>query len=168
LANSLGWQRDLQDPLRSSTRVGELLGGEEAAAPQPAEDGDRRTLDALVADLVAVPVAPEQRVEVPVAEALDHLRELALKRQTTHLTVGDHSETGVFLQTDRRLDSCVLHPLELGRTDLTALQALSRLEKPARPEETADDVRARRDHDANLREAHPHAASRAYLPLYAW
>ncbi len=158
MANSLGWQRDLQDPLRSSARVGELLGGEEAAAPQPAEDGDRRTLDALVADLVAVPVAPEERVEVPVAEALDRLRELALKRQTTHLAVGDHSETGVFLQTDRRLDSCVLHPLELGRTDLTALQALSRLEKLARPEETADDVSARRDHDANLREAHPHAA----------
>jgi hypothetical protein len=62
LANSLGWQRDLQDPLRSSTRVGELLGGEEAAAPQPAEDGDRRTLDALVADLVAVPFAPQEHV----------------------------------------------------------------------------------------------------------
>ena len=126
MANSLGWQRDLQDPLRSSARVGELLGGEEAAAPQPAEDGDRRTLDALVADLVAVPVAPEERVEVPVAEALDRLRELALKRQTTHLAVGDHSETGVFLQTDRRLDSCVLHPLELERTDLTALQGAPR------------------------------------------
>jgi hypothetical protein len=68
---------------------------------------------------------------------------------------------GVFLQADRRLDGCVFHLLELGRTDLTALQALSRLEKLARPEETADDVGARRDHGANLREALSHAAVRA-------
>jgi hypothetical protein len=70
-------RRDLDDPLRPSARVSELLGGEEATAPELAEDGDRRALDALVPDLVAMPVAPQERVEVPVAEALDRLRELA-------------------------------------------------------------------------------------------
>jgi hypothetical protein len=142
-------------------RVGELLGGEETPAPQPTDDGDRRAFDALVPDLVPVPVAPQKRIKIPVAEALNRLRELALKRQTTHLTVGDHGEAGVLLQVDRRLDRGVLDPLELGCTNFTALQALSRLKKLPRPEEAADDVSTRRDHDANLREAHSPAANRA-------
>src|SRR5262249_17323143 len=90
-------QRDLNDPPRPSPRVDELLSGEEAAAAQPVENGDRRPLDALVPDLVPVPVTPEERIKIPVAESLDRLRELALKRQTTHLTVGDHSQAGVLL-----------------------------------------------------------------------
>jgi hypothetical protein len=40
------------------------------------------------------------------------------------------------------------------------LQAPSRLEKLTRPKEAADDVSARRNHAANLREAHSHAADR--------
>jgi hypothetical protein len=53
--------------------------------------------------------------------------------------VGEQARAG---QRDlhRRLDRCILHPLELGPTGLTALLALSRLEKLARPEEAADDV----------------------------
>jgi deazaflavin-dependent oxidoreductase (nitroreductase family) len=85
-----------------------------------------------------------------------------LERQTTHLTVGDHSHAGILLQADRRLDRCVFNPLELERTELATLQALSRLHKPARPEEATHDVSARRDHGANLREAHSHAAERGF------
>ena len=68
--------------------------------------------------------------------------ELALKRQRTPLTVGNHSQAGVLLQTDRRLDRCVFHPLEHRPTDLTALQAFSRLEKLTRPEMAPDDTSA--------------------------
>jgi hypothetical protein len=95
--------------------------------------------------LVAMPVAPQERIEIPLADALDRLRELALKRQATPLAVGDHAEADVVLQADRRINRRVLDPLELG-------QPISpRLEQLAWPEETANDISARRDHGTNLR-----------------
>jgi hypothetical protein len=57
--------------------------------------------------------SPQERVEIPAAQALDRLRELALKRQTTHFAIGDHGEAGIPLQADHPLDSCVLDHLEL-------------------------------------------------------
>jgi hypothetical protein len=139
---------DFDDPRRPSAREGELLGGEEATAAQPVEDSDPWALDMLVAHLGAVPVAPQERVEIPVAEALDRLGELALERQAAHLAVRDHGKSRVFLQADRRIDRGILDALELGRTDLASVPALPGVEQLGRPEKAADYVGTRHQHGA--------------------
>ena len=72
-------QRHLHDPVGPASGVGELLGGEEALAPQLAHHPDARAFDSLLAELVALPVTPKERVQVPFAEAFDRVGELALE-----------------------------------------------------------------------------------------
>jgi hypothetical protein len=111
---------------------------------------DRRPLDGRVPDLLSVPLAPEEGVEVPLAEPLDRLRQLALEGEPSHLAVGDDVQARFLLEPDRLVDGAVLNPLELWRSDLAAVQPVARLEQPSRPEEASDHVGARLDHAPTL------------------
>ena len=68
--------------------------------------GGRSTLH--LAELAALPLAPEKGVQVPVAEALDRLGHLALERETPHLAVGDDVDARVLLEPKRLVDGGVL------------------------------------------------------------
>ncbi len=131
-------------------RVGELVGGEEAPAPELPLHRDRRALDPHLAELAALPLAPEKRVEIPLAEALDRLGHLALERETPHLPVGDDVHARVLLEPQNLVDGGVLGLLQLGRAELALLEPVARGEQLRRPEEAADDVRARLEHAATV------------------
>ena len=133
-----------------TARVRELLGREEALLPKRSLDGDRRSFDVHLAELVRLPLAPEEGVQIPVAEPVDGLGQLALEREPAHLAVRDDVEAGLLLEAERRVDGCVLHPLELGRRERADLPLLARFQQLGRPEQAADDVAASREHAATL------------------
>jgi hypothetical protein len=113
-----------------------------------------------------VPLAPEEGVQVPLAEPLDRLRELALKGEATQLAVRDDVETGFFLKPDHGVDRAVLDALELRWSDLAAPQPLACFEQLWRPEQASDDVGARVDHAVSLRRlASMEARAEARVPL---
>ena len=112
-----------------------------------AELGDRaelgRALGGLVADgLATLPVAPQECVDVPVAEAVDRLDDLALERQPAHLAVGDHREAGVLLQRHAEVDGAIFDDLEGGPADAPRRQRRLRLEQRGRAQQAADNVGA--------------------------
>ena len=146
-------QRHLQDAVGAPVRVRKLVGREEALLPKRSLDGDRRSLDVHLAELVRLPLAPEKGVQVPFAEPVDCLGQLALEREPAHLAVRDDVEPGLLLEAERRVDGCVLHALELGRRQLTGLPLLARFQQLGRPEQAADDVAASREHAATLDQA---------------
>jgi hypothetical protein len=98
-----------------------------------------------------LPLAPEERVEVPLAEALDGSRELTLKRESAHLAVGDDREACLLLELEGVVDRLVLHPLERGGRQLPLGELLLRCEQVWRAKKTPDDVRSRVEHDLTLR-----------------
>jgi hypothetical protein len=105
-------QRDLQQPIGASTRKGQLLGAQGTAASQLPDHGQLWTLDPPVADvLVAMPVAPQEGVEIPAREALDGRGDLALERQATHLTIGHDRDARLLLQAQGLVDSIVFDAL---------------------------------------------------------
>ena len=58
---------------------------------------ESRTLDDEIPELAGMPFPPEESIQVPLAEALDGGRHLALEREAAHLAVGDDVEPGPFL-----------------------------------------------------------------------
>ena len=90
-----------------------------------------------------MPLAPEERVDVPVGEAVDGRRELALEREAAHLPIGHDIESRILLAAQRRVDGCVLDALEAGGRQLSPLQGLLCGEELRRAEETADDIAPR-------------------------
>ena len=96
-----------------------------------------------------MPLAPEERIDVPLSKALDGGRHLALEGQSAHLSVGDDCEAGLLLEANRLVDGAVFGPLQLSRVDLSTLVPLLGLEQLGRPQETADDVGAGREHGRN-------------------
>ena len=126
------------------------MGREEAPAPQLPLHRDRRALDLHLAELAALPLAPEERVEIPVPEALDRLGHLALEREPAHLAVRNDGHPRLLLEPERGVDSGVLRQLEPSRVELPSLEPLARVEQFRRPEQAADDVRARLEHAATV------------------
>ncbi len=143
-------QSHFQDAVGPGLRVRELVGGEEALPPELPLHGDRRALDPHLAELAALPFAPEKGVEVPISEALDRLGHLALEREPPHLSVGDDVHPCVLLESQSVVDGGVLGLLQLGRAELPLLEPVARGEQLRRPEEAADDVRARLEHGATV------------------
>ncbi len=129
-------------------RVRELGGRQEAPPPQLLDDGDRRPRDRQVAQLLRVPVAPQERVEVPGCEAVDRRGQLALEREPAHLAVGHDLEAGLLLQREGPVDRPVLGTSELLGGDLPGRVESLRLEQLRRTQQAADDVRARLDQRA--------------------
>jgi hypothetical protein len=98
-----------------------------------------------------VPLAPEERVEIPGAEALHRGRKLALEREPAHLAVRDDVEAGVLLQRERVVDRTVLDLLERRVRERAAVEALTRLEQLRRPQKAAHDVGSGQEHADSLR-----------------
>src|SRR5205823_6185875 len=69
-------KRHLDHTVGAPAHVGELLGRQRPFPSKLPDHRKRRPLDAHLAELAALPIAPEERVEVPVAEAVDGRREL--------------------------------------------------------------------------------------------
>src|SRR5262249_28272796 len=117
-----------------------------------------------VAHDVALPAAPQERVEIPVAEAVDGLHHLALEGQPAHLAVRDDVQPRLGLTVEHFVDGGVLRGAQLVR-----VSALARGEQLGRTQEAADDVRARVDHDAAAASAlsDGRSASRFEMPKAA-
>src|SRR5262249_39234693 len=111
-----------------------------------------------------LPAPPQERVEVPVAEAVDRLHHLALEGQASHLPVRDHLHPRLCLAAQRVVDRGVLGGAELVRAAVLACG-----QEPHRPQQAADDVRARIDHDAVAASAWSvgRSASRFEMPTAA-
>ena len=93
-----------------------------------------------------MPIAPEERIQIPFTKALDGLNHLALERQPPHLAVGQHREAGLFLLGHRFVYGPVLDDLVAGSSDLARAKALLRGQQPRRPQQASDYVSVRRDH----------------------
>src|SRR5207244_3033556 len=144
-------QRHLDDQVSAAAGVYELFSRERAFAPERLLDRELRPFDAKLAQLVALPLAPEEGVEVPVGEALDRGRQLALKRESAHLAVGDDRKACLLLELEGVVYRLVLHPLECGGRQLAVGELLLRREQVGRAKKTADDVRSRVEHALTLR-----------------
>jgi hypothetical protein len=91
--------------------------------------GQGRSLDVHVAQLVAMPLAPEKGVEIPVGEAVDRRGQLALKGEAPHLAVRDDVEPGLLLQGEGLVDGRVLHLREAVPRRWRRFELLPRLEQ---------------------------------------
>jgi hypothetical protein len=97
-----------------------------------------------------VPLAPEERVDVPLPEAFDCRGHLALEGEAPHLAVRHHIEPGLLLEREGRVDRFVLCLLEGGLRERARLELLPRLEQERRPEEAADDIGTSQEHMVTL------------------
>ena len=133
-------QRDLRDGAGAAAQVHELLHCDPAPPPQRCHDAEGRHLHATVAVLVAVPFTPQERVEVPLPEALDRLEKLALERQAPLFPVGRHRQAGRLLGSDDLVDRPVLDAFEGRRGELPPVAALTGDEQRLGTQQAADDV----------------------------
>src|SRR5574337_1710073 len=134
------WKRDLQYPVSSLTRIRELLSGQETLAAKLAHDSDRWPLDHHLPELFALPLAPKEGIEVPLAEPLDGGRHLALEGEAPHLPIGYDIEVGLFLKSQCFIDRPIFNPLELSRRELARGELFLRIEKLGWPKQAADDI----------------------------
>ena len=111
-------------------------------APQRSSDAQRGgALLLQVADpFIALPVAPEEGVEVELAEALDRLRHLALEREPTYLAVGENLQPRLLLRGDSPVDCGVLDALELRRPDPSRVEVFAGGQQFRRSDHAADYV----------------------------
>src|SRR5439155_22850100 len=126
-------------------------------------DRELRPFDSKLTELVALPLAPEECAEVPFGKAFDGGRELALKRESAHLAVGDDREACLLLELEGVVNRLVLDPLERGGRQLSVGELLLRCEQVGRAKKTADDVRSRLEHALTLRTS-GRRAQNAQLP----
>lgn len=135
-----------------AAQVDELLDAEVALAAQLAGDAQpRRARRALIAHaLVALPVAPQEGIDVPLAKALHGLGQLALERQAAHLAVGEHVEAGVVLQGHGPIHGAVFGGLELGGREAASGIGFAGREQLRWAEQAADDVSAGNAHGGDL------------------
>src|SRR5690348_13970960 len=66
---------------------------------------------------VAVPIAPQKSINVICPETAHGVRELALKGEPSHLTIGDDVEISCLLQCHGLIDCAILDCLELRLCD---------------------------------------------------
>jgi hypothetical protein len=97
-----------------------------------------------------VPLAPEEGVDVPLAEPLHGGRQLALEGESAHLAVRDDLEPGVLLELEHLVHGAVLDALELCPGQLARLEALARLEQRRRTQEASDDVGSGCEHAGSV------------------
>ena len=112
-----------------------------------------RALGRPVADLVAVPVAPQVRLERHLAEAVDGIRKAALEGQSPHLAVGHDVDARLLLQADGAVNGPILGRFQLGRGRLAPVEPLAHLEQVRRPQQAPDDVGVGGDHGRECSQA---------------
>ena len=114
------------------------------------DHSDGGTFDDKLADLVGVPFAPEERIEIPFSEPVHSSRHLTLKGEAAHLAVGDDIEAGVLLQANGLVDGPVLDLLEFVGSEFAGVQTRLSLEELGRAEQASDDVCASLQHRITL------------------
>ena len=145
-------QCHLRGPCGTGSEIHELLRRQVSLAPELCDHAQIGwSFAAPIADrIVAVPLAPQKRIDVPLPETLHGLGHLALERQSPHLTVRDHFQARLLLEDDGLIDGAVLDGLEMGLVDTTGRQVLLRFEKLRWPEQAANDVGMCGNHGRSL------------------
>src|SRR5262249_1744811 len=115
-----GWaglplRRSPRGAARAAAQIDELLGGKVPFAHEPADHAEiDRPIAASLSDRAgAVPMAPQECIEVPGAEAVDRLGHRALERKPPHFAVGHDVEPRRLLKGDGLIDGAILYGLEL-------------------------------------------------------
>src|SRR5262249_14888214 len=126
----------------------ELLGGKIPFGHEPADHAEieRPVAASLPAGAVAMPMAPQERIDVLCAEAVDSLGHLALEGEPAHFAVGHNVKARGLLQRDGLIDRAILCGLELRVTKTPGYPVVPRFAQRDRPEETADNVGMCRNH----------------------
>src|SRR5215831_20722923 len=116
-------------------------------AHEPADHAEiGRPLAALLPDrAVAMPMAPQERIDVPWAEAVDGLGHLALERKPPHFAVGHDVEPRCLLQRDGLIDGAIFYGLELRVTKTPGHPVVPRFAQRSRPQQAADNIGMCRD-----------------------
>src|SRR5262252_7002128 len=132
----------LCDAARAAAQIDELLGGKVPFAHEPADHAEiDRPVAALLPDgAVAVPMAPQECIDVPRTEAVDSFGHLALERKPPHFAVGHDVEPRCLLEGDGLIDGTILYGLELRVTKTPGHPVVPRSAQRNRPEKTANNV----------------------------
>ena len=125
-----------------------LLRGKMPFAHEPADHAeiDRPLAASLPAAAIAVPVAPQECIDIPVAEPVDSLGHLALEGEPPHFAVGHDVKARSLLQRNGLIDGAILNGLELRVTKTPGHPVVPRFAQCDRPEKTADNVGMCRNH----------------------
>src|SRR5215813_7974909 len=134
--------------------------------PLAHEPADHAEIDRPVAALlpdgaVAVPMAPQECIDVPRTEAVDSFGHLALERKPPHFAVGHDVEPRCLL------DGTILYGLDLRVTKTPGHPVVPRSAQRNRPQKTANNVSMCRNHRRLRRsDRRAHAWSSALRLLY--
>src|SRR5215467_1405220 len=93
-----------------------------------------------------MPMAPQECIDIPCAEAIDSLDHLALEGKPPHFAVGHDVEPRYLLEGDGLIDGPVLYGLELGVTETAGLPLVPRFAQRDRPNKTANNIGMSRNH----------------------
>ena len=117
-------------------------------AHEPADHAeiDRPLAASLPAAAIAMPVAPQECIDIPVAEPVDSLGHLALEGEPPHFAVGHDVKARSLLQRDGLIDGAILYGLELRVSETAGHPGVPGFAQCNRPEKTADNVGMCRNH----------------------
>jgi hypothetical protein len=93
-----------------------------------------------------MPMAPQECIDVPCAEAVDSLGHLALERKPPHFAVGHDVEPRCLLGGDGLVDRAILYGFELRVTKTPGHPVIPRFAQGDRLEKTANDIGICRNH----------------------
>src|SRR5262249_9204055 len=124
------------------------LGGRMPFAHEPVDPAEiDRPIAVLLPDCaVAMPMAPQECIDVPGAEAVDRLGHRALERKPAHFAVGHDVEPCLLLERDGRIDGAILYGFKSRVTKAPGHQVVPSFAQRSRPQKTADNIGMSRDH----------------------
>ena len=93
-----------------------------------------------------MPLAPQEGVQVPFAQAFHGLRELALEGKPPQLAVGDHLQSGFLLELDGLGHGAIFDRFEFAWRNAAGGRLFPRLQELGRPQQTVDMVCMDGDH----------------------
>ena len=111
-----------------------------------------------VLESVAVPVAPQEGVEVAATEAVDRFGDLALEGEPAELAVGDDLAARGLLQGDDVIHRRVFARPELVRAQLAGGERFARFQQRLRTQQAAHVVGVDADHLGPVSELRPAGA----------
>ena len=141
-------QGHLCDAACAAAQIDKLLRGKMPFTHEPADHAeiDRPLAASLPAAAIAMPVAPQECIDIPVAEPVDSLGHLALEGEPPHVAVGHDVKARCLLQRNGLIDGAILNGLELRVTKTPGHPVVPRFAQCDRPEKTADNVGMCRNH----------------------
>src|ERR1700737_100414 len=106
------------------------------------EPADHAEIDRPVAapfpdGAVAMPMAPQECIDVPGAKAVDRLDHLTLEGKPPHFAIGHDVEPRCLLEGDGLIDGAILYCLELRVSKTSGHPVVARFAQRGRPEKTA-------------------------------